>query len=464
MSQLKVVLIGGGSVQWTPHLATDLFLTEELRGSALVLVDTNPAAADLMLRYCTRIADNLGTRWRVEAAGLAAALDGADVVCVAISTGGLDAMHNDVTIPQRFGVYHSVGDTVGPGGISRTLRNVPVFVDIARRMEQTCPNAWMVHVTNPLAQITRCVNKATGIRCLGLCHNFLGTRAFLAAFLKCEREEITATSVGVNHFTWLKDLACRGEDVSDRMTLDNYLAYEAAKPGATRVGSTEDQQADPTESSTGHRYYLNFELYKQFGIFPVGGASHVAENFPYYLNSLETARRHRIYRKGVLPDRKRSADACRQEIIDRLEGQKPMPGIEDSIEQLAPAVAALCAGKATHTVVNMPNEGQIGNLPRGAVVETWAQLNRDRVTPTLAGDVPGPVAGLVQLIVQEEELAVEAALTGDRDMAVQAMLVSPLVADKDRAAELTDALLEANARWLPQFNPAGRRQLSSALA
>jgi alpha-galactosidase len=452
----KIVMIGGGSVAWTPHLATDLFLTPELRGSRLVLVDINPQAATLLQRYCQMVADSLACGWRVEVADLESALPGAHVVTVAISTGGLAAMHNDVTIPERFGVFHSVGDTVGPGGISRVLRNVPVFVDLARQMERHCPHAWMVHVTNPLAQITRAVNAASSIRCLGLCHNYLGTRAFMANFFKCQREEVVADSVGVNHFSWFKNLTVRGKPVTDRLTLENYLAYEAAKKTAQRTGSTEDAHKHSQETE-GLRFYLNFELCEQLGIFPVGGASHVAENYPHYLNSVESARRHRIHRKGVFPSRQQSFDQARQRVLDCVEGRTPLPAIEDSIEQLAPVCAALLTGKAVYTVVNVPNVGQITNLPRQAVVETWGHVTWDRVTPAVAGDVPAPVTGMVQAIVQEEELAVEAALTGDRDKVVQAMHASPLLVNKDAAVELADALLEANARWLPQFHRPARR-------
>lgn len=451
MNRLKIVLVGGGGVNWTPQLSTDLFLIPELSGSRLVLVDVDRDAAALIERYCRKVAESLKTGWQVEVSELDEALNGADAVGVAISTGGLRAMQNDCAIPEEFGVFHSVGDTVGPGGISRTLRNVPVFVDIARRMERFCPTAWLVHVTNPLAQITRAVSKATRTRCVGLCHNYLGTRAFLANFLQCRRDEIVATSVGVNHFTWLKDLTVRGRDVSERMTLDRYLAYEAAKQKPLRTGSIEDQQASWADAEC-LNYYLNFELYQSLGLFPVGGASHVAENFPQYLSSPETARRHRILRKPVLPARQRTTDENRQTILDRVEGRSPLPTDHDSIEQLAPVIAALCAGKATYTVVNVPNEGQIANLPRGAVVETWAHVTWNRIAPTCSGDVPGPVAGAVQLIVQEEELAVEAALTGDRRKVVQALLASPLLSDKDRAGELTERLLEANRQWLPQFH------------
>ena len=453
MSNPKIVIIGGGSVAWTPRLATDFFIDEALRGGRLMLVDIDRAAAELMQAYCRMTAERVGTGWTVEAADMETALDGADGVCVSISTGGFEAMHHDYTIPEEFGVYHAVSDTVGPGGISRTLRNVPAFVDIARKMEKHCPDTWLVHVTNPLAQLTRCVWKASSIRCLGLCHNYVGTRALLASLLDAERSDIFATVVGVNHFTWLTDITCRGKDVSEQLTVANYLAYEARKGGRPiPTGTTDDDIEKATGGEDVPRYLLNFRLYERLGVFPVGASSHVAEALPFYLNSEEAIERHRIRRKGVLPVRREAKEKKIQSILDIVEGRKPLPEPATSAEGVAPIIVALCTGETTESMVNLPNQGQIPDLPRDVVVETWGMATWSQVLPVQSGPVPRSVSGMLNMIVDEEELAVEAALTGDRDKVVQAMHVSPLVQDKDRAPELADALIKATLQWLPQFS------------
>lgn len=452
MSNLKFVIVGGGSVAWTPHLATDYFLTPELSGSKLVLVDIDKPAAELMQRYLSKMRDKVGAKWDIEVADLDSALDKADGVCVSISTGGFEAMHNDYTIPEKYGVYHSVGDTVGPGGISRVLRNVPVFIDIARRMEKLCPDTWLVHVTNPLAQITRSVWKGSNMRALGLCHNFIGTRAFLAKFLNAEPNDIHATSVGVNHYTWLTNITCRGKDVSDKMTVENYHAYEAAKVAALeKTGTMDDAVAKDTGEINTHRYLLNMELYERFGIFPVGASSHVVENFPFYSHSEETLKKHCVHRKGVLPTRADGKAKRRQKIIDQVEGRADLPNPELSFEGVAPIMSALTTGKKYNAVVNIPNRGQIPNLPLDAVVESWGVVTWNAVEPVVAAPVPPSILGMIQLAISEEELAVEAALTGDRKTVIQAMHVSPMVKDKDRIPELVDELLAANKKWLPQF-------------
>ncbi len=448
----KMVLIGGGSYGWTPKVATDLMMEEGLENSELVLVDINPDAAQLLCDYCNILAKKMGTGWTVRTSDLEPALDGADVVFISITTGGFDAMHHDYTLPEDYGVFHAVGDTVGPGGSSRTLRNVPVFVDIAKKMEKICPDTWLIHVTNPLGQLTAAVDRATSIKCVGLCHNFLGTRAFLANFLEVERTDIEAVSVGVNHGSWMKDLKVKGQPVDpEKMTLKNYLRYEAAKLDDFKEGMTDEEiegQFPPGESLS---RYLSFTLYEQLGLFPVGGAPHVAENLPFYLNSNQTAQKYRIKRKGVLPGRQKGNEKKRQTIIDRIEGKEEWPTPERSIEAVASIVHSLFTGKESRVMVTMPNRGQISNLPENTPVETWAAVDENGVVPENAGGVPPEVLGLVQGTVAEINLSIDAALTGDRKKFEQAVYLSPMLHRKDCARELSERLLAVHADMLPQF-------------
>ncbi len=454
----RIVLIGGGSCNWTPSLATDLFLREGLAGSELVLVDIDRDAARLLGAYCRMAAERIGTGWKVSVAGHRAAMKGADLVCASISTGSFQAMHWDYTIPEQYGVYHTVGDTVGPGGISRTLRNVPVFVGFARMMDRLCPNAWMVHVTNPLSQLTRTFGKVSSVRCAGLCHNYAGTIAFLARYFGAEYHEVDAVSVGVNHGTWMKDITVKGRPVGRRLNMKRYLAYEARRKAPLATGTLDDQIEAITGGGKDLNYYVNFELYERFGCFPVGAAPHVAENFPFYCNSPRTLRRHHIRRKGVLPMRPQGKARRRRWLKAIVARRREIGEFHASREGLAPVTEALLTGRTTREIVSMANTGQVSNLPAGAVVETHAVVTSNGVHPVASGPVPAPLLGWMQTIVDEQELAVEAALRGDRDMAVAAMAVSPMLADKDAAGELTDKLLKANRQYLPQFFRKGRRR------
>lgn len=451
MSRVKIVFIGGGSYAWTPTLARDLFVRPGLRGSSLVLVDINPEAAEDLKVYCQELVRRFDCGWEVDTATLEEALPGTDVVCASIAVGGLETMARDYHIPEQFGVYHAVGDTVGPGGISRTLRNAPVFVDFARQMERYCPDAWFIHVTNPLSQITRAVSKATSIKCVGLCHNYAGTMKFMASFLGVEREEVDSLCVGVNHYTWLTNLTCKGKPVPlDALTLAKYKRYEANRKEPLLTNTTDDE----INAALGGNHLdlgLNFTLCEQFGVFPVGGASHVVENFPYYANDPAVLAKHAVRRKGVIPHRVNFAERARERLRATLAGEHEWPGATPSDEGFSGIVDSLANGTVSRAIVAMPNSGQVSNLPHGVVVETWAQISGSGISPLQSGSIPEPLTGLMRLIVDEQETAVEAALTGNRDLVARAIALSPMMRDKDRAGELANLLIDANQQWLPQF-------------
>ena len=215
----KIAVIGGGSVLWMPRLGCDMFMEESLDGSELVLVDIDPAAAKLIKNYLEECLRVLKKNWRISIADEDSALKDAHCVVVSISTGGFEAMDKDYSVPEKFGVYHSVSDTTGPGGIFRTLRNAPVFIALAEKMAKLCPDAWMIHVTNPLSQLTRIVNATGLVRCCGLCHEVAGQLNHLRRFLGLENSDtLDATVVGVNHFTLFTELF--SNKIKDPMSCD----------------------------------------------------------------------------------------------------------------------------------------------------------------------------------------------------------------------------------------------------
>ncbi len=448
----KIVFVGGGSFLWTERFAIDLFLKPSLRGSELVLVDTDPESLDILTPYCQGLNERMSAGWKIGRADLLDALPGADYVMVSISTGGLEAFDRDYHIPEEFGVYHSVGDTVGPSGISRTLRNVPVFVDIARQMERLCPRAWMVHVTNPLAQLTRGVYRGADIRTVGLCHNYEGSMKFLSQLLGVERGTLAADTFGVNHFTFLDNPTCEGRPIQHQLTMERYFEFERQRGRPIDTQTTDDEINAMTGGDEPNDERLVFELLNLFGYWPVGGPAHVAENLPYFLNHPAVIRKHRIRRKGVLPNRLEGKNKRRRRIENILAGNEPFPEPRASHESLADIIASLDGAEPCRAVVNMPNIGQIPNLPRDVVVETWADIRGDSIVPAVTKPVPLVLKGLLESIIVEEELAVEAALTGSRKTLIQAMTLSPLLHDKDAAENLSDQLLAAQKEYLPQFN------------
>ena len=452
---MKIVIIGGGSVLWTPRLGCDLLLEAALDGSELVLVDIDRTAAERTAAYLESAVKQHALHWKIRVSGLAAALKNADLVLVSISTGGFDAMMHDYSIPEKYGIFHTVGDTVGPGGISRALRNIPTFLELAAGMSRLCPDAWMIHVTNPLTQLTRAVERSSLVRTAGLCHEYTGMLSLLRNFFHAEREnDLDSLCVGINHFTVLKDLKVRARRHPEKdLTVRKYLEYERETCGEKLTGTLDDlvvKAAGQPGKTIPH--YFNFYLKEHWGFFPMVSACHVCESLPGFNVSEKKLAEMNLYRKGVLPGRAERKQEQVRRLEDLLKKHAPIPEMSGrSREMFADAAVALLTGEPRRIIAAMGNHGQIENLPRGATVETWALASRSGIHPVASGSVPIPAKGFMEQIIAEQELTVEAALTGDFDLLVAAMTASPMVADKSIAARLAKELVAANQKYLPKF-------------
>ncbi len=209
----QVTIVGGGSYQWAPELMADLFGTPALSGMHLVLEDVDPAPLPKMEALAHKVNDALEAKATVSTTtDLGQALDGADFVIVCISTGGFRSMAVDLDVPAAHGITQTVGDTVGPGGINRALRNVPILVGIGKAMEERCPDAWLFNITNPMTCLTRSVCRETSIKTVGLCHEVGNFTMDLAIALGKPWEAVQPSVTGINHFPVLTALEVDGED------------------------------------------------------------------------------------------------------------------------------------------------------------------------------------------------------------------------------------------------------------
>src|SRR5262245_29677831 len=210
---MKIVIVGGGSAQWVPILVDDVVIAPCLASAELVLHDVDAERLGRTSAYASHVAGLAGSGVTVRATtDLDDALAGADFVTVCISTGGLDSMACDLDVSARFGLPLPIGDTVGPAGISRALRNVPVLVGIARAMERHCPDAWMLNVTNPLTALTRAVTRETAINAVGLCHEVQNCRFFVSQMLDASYGDVELRVTGVNHLPLIVGIEVDGRD------------------------------------------------------------------------------------------------------------------------------------------------------------------------------------------------------------------------------------------------------------
>ncbi len=443
----KITLIGGGSYAWGPVFLRDILTTPTLAGARLCLHDIHAERMEQVYRLGRKMITDFGLNAALERTlSLDDALSGADVIIITITTGGLDAMRADLDIPQKFGIRHAVGDTVGPAGLSRVLRNVPIMAGIARKVDEICPDAFVLNYTNNMSILTRALDafRTTPNRTVGLCHEWHGVRAKLAALFSVPPERVQAVIAGINHLPWALDL-----------WIDGRNAWGDLPALAERILSGEcDPDADDASPFADH-CRVKMRLFQIYGALPVAGDRHVSEFF----GNILTAENDWGARYGVAltsVDYREGMQAFERQMIESaLSGETPLAPFmqEKSGEAASEIITALVTGGRYTGILNLPNSGQIDNLPRSAVVETLGTIDATGAFAHAIGDVPPGVQSVLERHIRNQEMLFDAALTGDRALALQALLNDPMSAHLDTATatSLLDALLEANRAYLPQF-------------
>jgi alpha-galactosidase len=457
-SRTRVTIIGGGSYQWTPKLLVDFVNTPVVRDAEVVLHDIDPAPLPRMVELAHHLADVRGVA--LTARGTTdrrESLQGADFVVVNISTGGFRSMRHDLEIPERHGLRQSVGDTVGPGGVVRALRNIPVFLDIARDVEELCPDAWVLNLTNPMTTICRSLTRETSLKTVGLCHEVTITQFLLSLLLDVSFLDLRLAVGGVNHLPFVTAVDVNGDDGLARL---RELLDDAGTRADEPLPMPLPDGLELVKHSPGPRWTrgdllanwrVKLELFERFGLLPGAGDRHVAEFFPHFitresgwgerwgfgLTSIETRERHQDEHVAAL------------EAMLASDAVDSMP----SGEMVAPVVKCLLLDEPGCFPLNIPNEGQVADLPLGATVESMCIVDGGGVRGCDAVSLPPAMAEALRRVSASQELTVDAAVSGDRDAAFAAMLLDPLTSrlDYDEVAAMTDEMLAATAEWLPQF-------------
>lgn len=428
---MKITIIGGGAYSWTPELVRDFAVSHGVMdGGTICLMDINPEALELVAPLCRKIIAAAGADIKIETSlDREQSLAGADIVLVSINTGGCAAYGQDVDIPLKYGMRARVGDTSGPTGIARSLRNVPVADDIARSVHKVCPRAWVINVTNPMGTFTR-VMRMRHERTVGYCHEVEWLRLRVAYRFKVPRESVQAVTAGVNHMSWVLSLR-----IGDRADGLEMLARDVAEHGPL------NDQGKPTP--------IVQEIYELYGALPVSHDPHISEFYAPWARP-EIADRYGLRQcSGEVREvevQQKNIDKCK----DLLSGRIPLE-MNHSFERISLMVPALMGQGIFQGVANLPNVGQVDNLPRGCVLETNALYDLDRVTPLATGPLR---TALVSTLIQHclcQELTVEGCLNGDRRKIIEAMLTQPQIFDFASVPRMVDEMLQAQRQWLPQF-------------
>ena len=440
----KIALIGGGGFRWTANFARDLIVDPGLAGFTLCLEDLyDEEGLEINARFARKVAELVAKDVRVEATmDQGEALKDADYVMLSINTGDDHCRPNDYGVPERYGIFQTIGDTVGPGGLSRILRNVPVIAAFAREMEALCPAALLINYSNPMTAITRTIYKTSRIRAVGCCHELFGTYRHLTKLFKCQNEEIKLRVGGLNHFIWIYSLSVKGQDG---------LAMIKKYARGERCGATAEMDWENWEENM-RVFRFRAELLERFGCLPAAGNRHIAEFFPYFLNSMEYAEQTWQIDYNTVAIINRMKQEKKEKVLRMLAGKEEIP-LSKSEEAASDIISSLQNQGELLTVANLPNLGQVDNLPREAVVETLAVVSHGGLQPLAVGPIPRGLAGHMYKHVMNQELAIDAALAGDRDLALQSLLGDPMIKNYEDAKNLLADLLEANKPYLPMFFP-----------
>ncbi len=291
MYDARIVIVGGGSYHWAPRLLCDFANTPSLADASVVLHDLDAERLKLMEELGGEIARRRGISLETTAElDRARALTGADFVITCFSVGGFDSMQHDIEIPRRFGIRQPIGDSVGPGGVLRALRSVPVLLDIARDVESIAPDAWFVNVTNPLTALCRSVTRETAVKTVGLCNESVGATFNLSLALDCSMQDLDPVLAGVNHFPLATELHVNGEDGFAKLPRPH---------GRPRARRAETIWMDPppamhwTKMSPAEHWSkldviennrVRFEILRRFGVFPGSGDHHSVEFMPGFVH------------------------------------------------------------------------------------------------------------------------------------------------------------------------------------
>ncbi len=440
----KITFIGAGSLVFTRNLCSDVLFAPALRDSTLTLMDINPVRLEQARQVVQAIVDRRGLSARVEATtDRRAAIKNADYVVTTFQQGGLDAYRQDIEIPQRYGVEQCVGDTLGPGGVFRALRTIPVLLDIGRDMDELAPDALLLNYVNPMAANCWAFDRATGRPHVGLCHSVQGTSEMLARWINVPYNEVHYRSIGINHQAFFVEFKRGSQDLYP-------LIWDA-------IQHPEIKAEEP----------VRIKIMEHFGYFVTESSGHASEYMPYFRKSpamindelvpqFQSPADHWFdwgrtggYLKHCIERQTRFENEYEAMIADGS-----MVPTERTHEYGSYIMEAMETNQPFVIAGNVPNRGLIDNLPEGCCVEVPCLVNSNRIQPTKVGKMPSQLAALNRTNINVQELIVEAALTGNTEAVHYAVLLDPLTAavcTLEQIRALVNEMLEAQAQWLPQF-------------
>jgi alpha-galactosidase len=428
LMNLKIAYIGGGSKQWAHIFMNDLALQNSICGT-VALYDIDKEAARLNKIIGNSIAENerCVSKWKYEVYDtIDEVLLDADFVIISILPGTFKEMYSDVHAPEKFGIYQTVGDTTGPGGIFRAMRTVPIYEFFARKIKEMCPTSWVINFTNPMALCVKTLYDVfPKIKAFGCCHEVFHTQDFLCSVLKetmglkVDRHDIYTNVIGINHFTWIDKASYKDIDIMSLLDsfIDKY--YNA---GYSVKGNVDAYKTD----TFSYANRVKMDMYKRYGVLGAAGDRHLVEfmNNSWYLKDYKTIDSWKIGLTTV-DFRIAKMEEKIKETIKLANGEIKL-NLKPSGEEAIELMLSLIGLKKTVSNVNLPNIGQMGDVTLGAIVETNALFADDNVTPINAGKLPSSAHNLLLRNLNNQETCYDAIKERDLKALFNVFMSQPL--------------------------------------
>jgi len=428
MKEIKIAYLGGGSKLWARSFMQDLALAEGICGE-VSLYDIDKEAAVRNQKIATRIHEKkeaVSQFTYTVADTLEDSLTGADFVLISILPGTFTQMRSDVHAPEKYGIWQTVGDTAGPGGVLRAMRTVPIYEGFARAIRDCCPNAWVLNLTNPMSACVKALyDTFPEIKAFGCCHEVFHTQDFLCCVLReltgisVNRDDIYTDASGINHFTWITEAKYGNLDL---LALLPEFMETWFEPGYYEKGNHEAWKTDPF--SYGNR--VKMDLFARYGALAAAGDRHLVEfvNKKWYLRDPDMVWDWH-YKLTTVDFREANQARQVKDSISMAEGTMDVP-LAPSGEELVQLLQAILGLKTVVSNVNMPNVGQMPGLPLGSIVETNCVFTNGLVKPVTAKPLPSGALALVQRCCALVDLTCEGIRERNMDKLFAAFIQQPL--------------------------------------
>jgi alpha-galactosidase len=432
----KIAMIGAGSVIFCKTLVNDILATPSLKGSEICLMDMSKPKLDRMEAFIGRMIKENGLKAKVwSTQERREALKGANYVIVMVQVGGLEAFKVDYEIPLKYGVDQCIADSLGPGGVFRALRTFPFLQELTRDMAELCPQAILLNYANPMGANCLALGRISAVAYIGLCHGVQTTLDLISRYVGVPKEAVDYLCAGINHMAWFLNLREKGTG----RDLYPLLRANMEKP----------------------EYYINEkvrgEVLRQFGYFMTESTGHLSEYLPWFRSSPRALARY-CDQPGFGGASGAYYGYCamlaeKYKHVDYLKLESPK--IEQrSVEYCSYILEAVETGVPFRLNGNVRNDGYITNLPQGCCVEVPVFVDSQGLHPSHIGALPPQLAALNQTNITVQNLAIESALTGDPEYAMQAIALDPLtsaVCTLEEVRRMTAEMFAAESAWLPQY-------------